>query len=319
MKKSVFRFASLFLSAALTAAFGFLTYFIIAGALEKNTDISVPLPPENDDAAQPEADAGDSSIPDAETDGSGGTAPDGAPDALPPDTENGDTESSGDGIVDEDEEKKRGSKYVRSKTGGLNVRRGPGTNYVSLGSLDKNDMLTYSGKSGNWYITEFRGRTAYVSADSAYTEIYSIDHEIDETIEKVIAEGYKLLGHPYVYGAVRLHDGKGNFLRNFDSSEYDCSSLMQYIYFYGADVILDVTTRTQVKQGRHVPRSDLKRGDLMFFTNSARYNKTGVERIGHVALYLGDNYILHTATDHAVIEPISAQRWNYYIESRRVA
>ena len=108
-------------------------------------------------------------------------------------------------------------------------------------------------------------------------------------------------------------------LKSFDASKYDCSSLMQYIYYYGAGVILDVTTRTQVVQGKHVAKKDLKRGDLMFFTNSTRYNKTGVERIGHVALYLGDNYILHTATDHAVIEPISSQRWNYYIESRRVA
>ena len=57
---------------------------------------------------------------------------------------------------------------------------------------------------------------------------------------------------------------------------------------------------------------------MIFFTNAQRYNKTGVERIGHVALYLGDNYILHTASDYAVIEQISAQRWRYYIETRRL-
>ena len=46
--------------------------------------------------------------------------------------------------------------------------------------------------------------------------------------------------------------------------------------------------------------------------------RRGVERIGHVALYLGDNYILHTASDYAVIEQISSTRWGYYIEARRV-
>ena len=56
----------------------------------------------------------------------------------------------------------------------------------------------------------------------------------------------------------------------------------------------------------------------MFFTNASRYNKTGNERIGHVGIYFGNNYILHTASDHAVIEPISAQRWNYTITARRV-
>ena len=104
----------------------------------------------------------------------------------------------------------------------------------------------------------------------------------------------------------------------FDKTKYDCSSLMQYMFYYGAGVNLELTTRTQVSQGTHVPRSELSRGDLIFFTNSTRYNKTGVERIGHVALYLGGNYILHTATDYAVIEEISAQRWSYYIETRRM-
>ena len=69
---------------------------------------------------------------------------------------------------------------------------------------------------------------------------------------------------------------------------------------------------------KRVGKRGVKQGDLLFFTNSSRYNKTGVERIGHVALYLGDNYILHTASDYAVIEQISSTRWGYYIEARRV-
>ena len=56
----------------------------------------------------------------------------------------------------------------------------------------------------------------------------------------------------------------------------------------------------------------------MFFTNASRKNNTGIERVGHVAIYLGGNYILHTASDHAVIEPISATRWSYYITTRDV-
>ena len=56
----------------------------------------------------------------------------------------------------------------------------------------------------------------------------------------------------------------------------------------------------------------------MFFTNSTRKDKVGVERIGHVALYLGNNYILHTASDYAKIEQISSTRWSYYIQSQRM-
>ena len=56
----------------------------------------------------------------------------------------------------------------------------------------------------------------------------------------------------------------------------------------------------------------------MFFTNATRKNYTGVERIGHVALYLGNNYILHTASDYAKIEQISPTRWSYYIQTQRI-
>ena len=80
---------------------------------------------------------------------------------------------------------------------------------------------------------------------------------------------------------------------------------------------MDLNTRTQVVQGEKVKEGQLRRGDVMFFTNDSRYNNTGIERVGHVALYLGDNYILHTASDYAVIEEISAKRWSYFIVAKR--
>ena len=78
-----------------------------------------------------------------------------------------------------------------------------------------------------------------------------------------------------------------------------------------------MNTRTQVKQGKFVAKKDLQRGDCIFFTNESRQHLTGIERVGHVALYLGDNYILHTASDYARIEKMTASRWNFYIEARR--
>ena len=93
---------------------------------------------------------------------------------------------------------------------------------------------------------------------------------------------------------------------------------MQYIFYTGAQVNLQVNTRTQVFQGKTVKKSELKRGDLMFFTNASRQHLTGVERVGHVALYLGDNWILHTASDYAKIEQISSTRWGYFIQGQRI-
>lgn len=207
------------------------------------------------------------------------------------------------------------AQYIRLTGDRVNLRSGAGTGYKVLTTSKEGTMYALIENSGGWYKTYYRGQTAYVSA--SYAAVLSLEKSNTDKVENVVAEGYKLLGTPYVYGAVRLHDGKGNMLSNFTVHKFDCSSLIQYIFYKGAGKILDVTTRTQVKQGKYVKKSDLQRGDCIFFTNEDRQYNTGIERVGHVALYLGNDYILHTASDYACIEKMSAKRWSFYIEARR--
>ena len=207
------------------------------------------------------------------------------------------------------------AEYIRVTASNVNIRSGAGTNYSAIGVAEKGTMYAIIGKSGNWYKTYYKNQTAYLYAE--YAAVFSLAKNKNAKTEKVIEEGYKLLGVPYVYGAVRLHDGKGNMLGGFTAKKFDCSSLVQYVFYRGAGVLLNVTTRTQVTQGKYVAPADLARGDCIYFTNEERKYKTGVERVGHVAIYLGDGYILHTASDYARIEKMSTQRWNFYIEARR--
>ena len=207
------------------------------------------------------------------------------------------------------------AQYIRCTGDSVNIRSGAGTEYSVLGSAEKGTSYAVLGKSGNWYKTYYRGKTAYIYA--SYATVFTIEKTDDTETEAVIAEGYKLLGVPYVYGAVRLHDGKGKLLSGFTAQKFDCSSLVQYVFYKGAGKLLDVNTRTQIKQGKYVHPNDLQRGDCIFFTNEDRQYNTGIERVGHVAIYLGNNYILHTASDYARIEKISNQRWSFYIEARR--
>ena len=139
-----------------------------------------------------------------------------------------------------------------------------------------------------------------------------------ENIEKAIEFGANLLGYPYVWGSQRYHWGNGKLNTNFVNGEFDCSAFVQYIYYKTNGVLLDVTSRAQSLEGKLVEKRDLQRGDLMFFTNASRKDKVGIEKVGHVGIYFGNNYILHTASDYAVIEPISSTRWSYYLHSRRV-
>ena len=226
---------------------------------------------------------------------------------LPEQTPNEDEED-----FSEETKKKR---YAVSLVNGLRIRSLPSTSSQTLGYLDKSDAVLYYETDGDFYKTTYKEREAYVYAP--YCSLMEVDCA-DSAIENAIDLGCSLLGYPYVWGSQRYHWGNGKLNTAFVAGEFDCSALVQYIYYISNGVILDVTTRTQVFNGTEVAKDDLARGDLMFFTNSSRQYKTGTERIGHVGIYFGNNYVLHTASDHAVLEPISTSRWNYYVTARRV-
>ncbi len=176
-------------------------------------------------------------------------------------------------------------------------------------------MLSYQGTVGNYYITTYKEKTGYIHKN--YCSLVKFDVS-SANIEKAIEFGANLLGYPYVWGSQRYHWGNGILNKNFVNGEFDCSAFVQYIYYKTNGVLLDVTSRAQSVEGKLVDRNDLQRGDLMFFTNASRKNKVGIEKVGHVGIYFGNNYILHTASDYAVIEPISSTRWSYYLHARRV-
>lgn len=202
-----------------------------------------------------------------------------------------------------DEPKEQTYTYLKCKATDLAVRTGANTSSTVLGRIQKGEYLPYYSKQGKWYETRYLGKKAYVHADYFTTVTLTLP---ESEYEGAISKAYELLGTKYVYGAIRYHDGKGNLLSNFSIKAFDCSSLVQYAYYIGEGIVLDVTTRTQAVQGIKVDKAE--RGYLLYMTNDSRRNKTGIERIGHVAIYLGGDLILHTASDYAKIEELSAKR-----------
>lgn len=229
-----------------------------------------------------------------------------------------DFDNTGDNNQTENEdnvEEKKKKKYLVSLTDSLRVRSSYSTSSNTLGYLDKNDALVLLDEVNGFYKTIYKEKTAFVS--KKHCKVMEIEEQ-SQNVEKAIDLGTKLMGYPYVWGSQRYHWGNGKLNSNYVHGKYDCSALVLYVYYKSSGIILDVTSRAQSLNGVKVEKNELKRGDLMFFTNSSRKNKVGIERIGHVGIYFGNNYILHTASDHAVIEPISNLRWSYYEVSRRV-
>jgi cell wall-associated NlpC family hydrolase len=80
---------------------------------------------------------------------------------------------------------------------------------------------------------------------------------------------YRELGRPYVWGA----NGPNTF---------DCSGLTQYVWAK-AGVYLPHYTGDQWNSGRHISRSELQPGDLVFYYSD----------LHHMAIYIGNGQVIH--------------------------
>jgi cell wall-associated NlpC family hydrolase len=93
----------------------------------------------------------------------------------------------------------------------------------------------------------------------------------------VINTAMKYLNVPYVWGGS-------------SPSGFDCSGLVLYCYAK-IGISLPHSSRMQYNYGRHVSRSELKPGDLVFFYNP----------IHHVGIYIGNGNMINATGNHVQI------------------
>ncbi|WP_016740590.1 MULTISPECIES: C40 family peptidase [Bacillales] len=96
--------------------------------------------------------------------------------------------------------------------------------------------------------------------------------------DQVISEGMKYRGVPYKFGSSKK-----------TTRTFDCSSFTQRV-FKEVGVSLPRDSRQQSNVGQKVSKDQLQKGDLVFFHS---YGSSS-SRITHVAIYAGDNKLLHT-------------------------
>jgi len=97
--------------------------------------------------------------------------------------------------------------------------------------------------------------------------------------DQAVAFAYAQLGKPYVYGAT-------------GPDSYDCSGLVQAAWA-SAGVSIPRTTYEQWAALPHIPMSDLEPGDLIEYNGES-----------HVAIYVGDGYIIDAPHTGASVERI---------------
>ena len=83
---------------------------------------------------------------------------------------------------------------------------------------------------------------------------------------------------------------------------FDCSGFVQYLYGLSFQMQLPRTSGELAMLGTVVPRRELRRGDLVFFSS-------GGEAVDHVGVFLGDGRFAHSASKTGVIVSSLRQAW----------
>ncbi|AFM41722.1 cell wall-associated hydrolase, invasion-associated protein [Desulfosporosinus acidiphilus SJ4] len=122
---------------------------------------------------------------------------------------------------------------------------------------------------------------------------------VSANFQSILAYAEQYLGTPYVWGGTSPAPG------------FDCSGFVQYVYG-NFGVKLNRVSEDQYQEGIGIPESDLKPGDLVFFS-------TYESGASHVGIYIGNNIMIDSEAYGVCFDNITNSYWSArYLGARRV-
>jgi cell wall-associated NlpC family hydrolase len=222
----------------------------------------------------------------------------------------------------------------------VNMRSAPSTNSTVYQSLKTGTTFEYLGKVNSyWLKISYNGKIGYVSP--SYVDVSGSSQPAptpapspapvpaptpapipapsptpapaptpapqqgsSSRADQVLADAMALIGKvDYQYGVNRA------------PSVMDCSAFTKYV-FGKEGISLKWGTKYQKDEGTYVAKSDLQKGDLVFFRVGS---STG---IGHVGIYIGNGQMIHNSPSNkggVGITSITSGYWkDRYVTARRV-
>ncbi len=216
----------------------------------------------------------------------------------------------------------------------LRMRSDASTSASIIGSLYQGNTFEIHGQKNGWYYIKHNNKFGYVHGDyvqkvsgnSNSTGSNAGNSGSTETnqskYETVLNAMKKNIGTPYVFGGSgeiisdslisslskkypgQRYDVPSEY-RNGNYRAFDCSGLMQWGFKQGG-ISLGRTTYDQVKQGQAISRSNIKPGDLVFYSD-----------LSHVGMYVGNNQMIESPRTGSKVRIIDVP-WNKIGQIRRV-
>lgn len=171
--------------------------------------------------------------------------------------------------------------FSREKSGGVKVTY---TNPIAVA------------RNGGWRYNY--GNMFYVELVSQYLTVTQFD---DKTAQAVMEEALKYQGWKYVYGGSN------------PNTSFDCSGLVQWCYGK-AGISLPRVAQDQYDVTQHIPLSQAKAGDLVFFHST--YNAGSY--VTHIGIYVGNNRMYHAGDPIGYADLTSAYWQQHLIGAGRI-
>lgn len=153
---------------------------------------------------------------------------------------------------------------------------GAGAHQKKMGYINRNSVLSAK------YTSKVNGKTWYKVKTSSgkygWTSAVNLKKYVkpaSNSGSNLISTGAQYLGVPYVWGGTT-------------PSGFDCSGFTSYVYKKATGKTIPRTSGAQYAGSKKISKSQLKKGDLVFFSASGG-------RITHVAMYAGNGKLLHAA------------------------
>ncbi len=177
----------------------------------------------------------------------------------------------------------------------LSIRKKASDSAARVGTVKKDAKVTVISSTGSWYKIKAGSVTGYVKkAYITFTaKVQSSNLTTNTTGQKVVNYALRFVGNKYVYGGTSLTSGT------------DCSGFTMGVY-KNFGYSLPRTSSAQRSCGRSIPSLAMAQaGDLVCYN-------------GHVAIYMGNNKIVHAANSRRGIVAGDPATYTTILAIRRV-